>query len=172
MCGIVGYTGKRNAAPLIVEGLKCLEYRGYDSFGLAVMESGDGSAGHADAAGKPAVIKKQGRISDAGSEVSAACGNIGIGHVRYSTAGGSTKENAQPIFINYAKGTIALAHNGNITNSLSCFFILHNPVKISTIFVSGYPFGKKVFRFDFTASEGENAEAPSARWENVSFGPP
>ena len=48
--------------------------------------------------------------------LSSLTGNIGIGHVRSSTAGGSTKENAQPVFINYAKGTIALAHNGNIIN--------------------------------------------------------
>ncbi|MBQ3684787.1 MAG: hypothetical protein II925_04300, partial [Methanomicrobium sp.] len=114
MCGIVGYTGKRNAAPLIVEGLKCLEYRGYDSFGLAVMESGDGSAGHADAAGKPTVIKKQGRISDAGSDVSSACGNIGIGHTRWATHGVPSDLNAHPH--TDCTGDIAVVHNGIIEN--------------------------------------------------------
>ncbi|MBQ3718262.1 MAG: glutamine--fructose-6-phosphate transaminase (isomerizing) [Methanomicrobium sp.] len=114
MCGIVGYTGKRNAAPLIVEGLKCLEYRGYDSFGLAVMESGDGSAGHEDAAGKPTVIKKQGRISDAGSDVSVACGNIGIGHTRWATHGVPSDVNAHPH--TDCSGDIAVVHNGIIEN--------------------------------------------------------
>ena len=109
MCGIVGYVGERNAAPIIVEGLKCLEYRGYDSFGLAVA---DGTA--TDGGGKLTVIKKQGRISDAGSEVSLAVGNIGIGHTRWATHGVPSDVNAHPH--TDCTGDIAVVHNGIIEN--------------------------------------------------------
>jgi glucosamine--fructose-6-phosphate aminotransferase (isomerizing) len=109
MCGIVGYVGERNAAPIIVEGLKCLEYRGYDSFGLAVA---DGTA--TDGGGRLTVIKKQGRISDAGSEVSLAVGNIGIGHTRWATHGVPSDVNAHPH--TDCTGDIAVVHNGIIEN--------------------------------------------------------
>lgn len=109
MCGIVGYVGERNAAPIIVEGLKCLEYRGYDSFGLAVA---DGTA--TDGGGRLTVIKKQGRISDAGSDVSLAVGNIGIGHTRWATHGVPSDVNAHPH--TDCTGDIAVVHNGIIEN--------------------------------------------------------
>ena len=84
MCGIVGYIGRREAAPIIVEGLKKLEYRGYDSFGVATI-SGDIE-----------LDKHQGRISD--YQRSAVClkGKIGIGHTRWATHGVPNDVNAHP----------------------------------------------------------------------------
>ncbi len=119
MCGIVGYVGKRNAAPIIVEGLKCLEYRGYDSFGLAVLESAgsdccEESADIETFSGKLAVVKKQGRISDAGNEISQIDGDIGIGHTRWATHGVPSDVNAHPH--TDCTGNIAVVHNGIIEN--------------------------------------------------------
>ena len=111
MCGIVGYTGKRSAAPVIVEGLKCLEYRGYDSFGLAVTDCE--SAAKSDAGGIT-VIKKQGRISDAGRDVTLLNGNTGIGHTRWATHGVPSDVNAHPH--TDCTGDIAVVHNGIIEN--------------------------------------------------------
>jgi glucosamine 6-phosphate synthetase-like amidotransferase/phosphosugar isomerase protein len=87
MCGIVGYTGKQKAAPLILEGLKRLEYRGYDSAGVAVPGRDEFK-----------IIKQTGRVS--GSETAAAAhplpGSCGLGHTRWATHGGVTAANAHP----------------------------------------------------------------------------
>jgi glutamine---fructose-6-phosphate transaminase (isomerizing) len=105
MCGIVGYTGPRKACPVIIEGLKKLEYRGYDSAGVAL---------HMD--GKLAVGKAAGSV--AGLE--AAIGdkymhsNVGIGHTRWATHGRPTDENAHPH--SSCNEEIALVHNGIIEN--------------------------------------------------------
>ncbi|MCF7686681.1 MAG: glutamine--fructose-6-phosphate transaminase (isomerizing) [Cephaloticoccus sp.] len=108
MCGIVGYTGKQKAAPLILEGLKRLEYRGYDSAGVAVP-AGD----HFN------VAKKTGRVANL--ETIAArhklLGHCGIGHTRWATHGGVTDANAHPHVS--SDGKIALIHNGVIENFTS-----------------------------------------------------
>jgi len=102
VCGIVGYIGRKEAAPLIVEGLKKLEYRGYDSFGVAT-------------AGKEiALAKHQGRISENAGSASILKGKIGIGHTRWATHGVPSDENAHPHTDCYNK--IALVHNGIIEN--------------------------------------------------------
>ncbi|MFA6333256.1 MAG: glutamine--fructose-6-phosphate transaminase (isomerizing) [Methanoregula sp.] len=102
MCGIVGYIGRREAAPLIVEGLKKLEYRGYDSFGVAT-------------AGREITLAKhQGRISENSGSVSLLKGKIGIGHTRWATHGVPSDENAHPH--TDCNNTIALVHNGIIEN--------------------------------------------------------
>ena len=107
MCGIVGYIGKKQAAPILLDGLSRLEYRGYDSAGIAVR---DGSS-------DPAVIKAQGRLSvlvdktDAGSAVPGTCG---IGHTRWATHGEPTQTNAHPHATD--DFSVIAVHNGIIEN--------------------------------------------------------
>src|SRR3954454_1898068 len=85
MCGIVGYIGKQKAAPLIIEGLKRLEYRGYDSAGVAVLQGG-----------RFEVAKKIGRVTNLEKEAAQLhlTGTYGIGHTRWATHGGVTDANA------------------------------------------------------------------------------
>ena len=107
MCGITGYIGKRNATPILIEGLKKLEYRGYDSAGIAVLDKGDFT-----------VCKKKGRvdvlaqkIADSGKPFKA---HLGISHTRWATHGGVTDVNAHPHVS--SDGMFALVHNGIIEN--------------------------------------------------------
>ena len=89
MCGIVGYTGNQKAAPFIIEGLKRLEYRGYDSAGIATIEGKEFK-----------VVKKVGRVFNLEKEdLSQLNGTIGIGHTRWATHGGVTNANAHLLFI-------------------------------------------------------------------------
>ena len=98
----MGYIGKREAAPLIVEGLKKLEYRGYDSFGVATL-------------GKElSIAKHQGRISENSSSAGRLKGKIGIGHTRWATHGIPNDINAHPHAD--CSGTLAVVHNGIIEN--------------------------------------------------------
>jgi len=105
MCGIVGYVGAREAQPLILEGLRRLEYRGYDSAGIATIH--DGSLDVRKAAGK--IVELQGRL-----EESPLAGSHGIGHTRWATHGAPTTINAHPHTDD--SGRIALVHNGIIEN--------------------------------------------------------
>jgi len=107
MCGIVGYVGQKQAAPILLDGLGKLEYRGYDSAGIAVR---DGSS-------DPVVIKAKGRLSvlnDKTDEGRAITGTCGIGHTRWATHGEPTEENAHP----HASDDINVVavHNGIIEN--------------------------------------------------------
>ena len=106
MCGIVGYVGKRVAAPLVLEGLKRLEYRGYDSAGLAVVH--DGRIEIFKAAGKIAMLERE-----LGSTPPA--GHTAIAHTRWATHGAPTTINAHPH--SDCGGTLALVHNGIIENA-------------------------------------------------------
>ncbi len=101
MCGIVGYIGRRQAAPLILEGLKKLEYRGYDSFGIATLEC------------DLEVEKHKGRISEYSGALRLQ-GNIGIGHTRWATHGIPNDINAHPHVD--CTNRIAVVHNGIIEN--------------------------------------------------------
>lgn len=105
MCGIVGYVGKQKAAALIIEGLKRLEYRGYDSAGVAVWQEG-----------RFEVAKKTGRVANLEKEAARhkLTGTCGIGHTRWATHGGVTEANAHPHLS--SDGRIALIHNGVIEN--------------------------------------------------------
>jgi len=105
MCGIVGYSGPRRAAPILLEGLKRLEYRGYDSAGIAVGGS-DGCLHSVRCVGKIQALKNEVPKDLAGS--------WGIGHTRWATHGGVTKANTHPHFD--VSGKIAVAHNGIIEN--------------------------------------------------------
>jgi glucosamine--fructose-6-phosphate aminotransferase (isomerizing) len=102
VCGIVGYIGRRDAAPLIIEGLKKLEYRGYDSFGVATLGMGIDIAKH------------QGRISEKAGTAAKLQGKIGIGHTRWATHGIPNDSNAHPH--TDCSGKIAIVHNGIIEN--------------------------------------------------------
>src|SRR6266849_1517094 len=108
MCGIVGYTGGREAAPLLLEGLQRLEYRGYDSAGLALVGgNGDGLV----------VRKLAGRVAGLVGQVAGqpAVGKTGIAHTRWATHGAPTERNAHPHVD--CDGRIALVHNGIIENA-------------------------------------------------------
>jgi len=106
MCGIVGYIGKQKAAPILIEGLKRLEYRGYDSSGIAVLDDQQ-NVFLAKAVGKIAELEK--KIGD--KEIA---GNVGIAHTRWATHGVPSEINAHPHCD--CKGKIWLAHNGIIEN--------------------------------------------------------
>jgi glucosamine--fructose-6-phosphate aminotransferase (isomerizing) len=106
MCGIVGYVGSQDARDVVVEGLRRLEYRGYDSAGIAVVS--DGKLSSAKKAGKLANLEKT--LAD--HPLPAA--TIGIGHTRWATHGGPTDRNAHPHLS--ADGSVAVIHNGIIEN--------------------------------------------------------
>ena len=108
MCGIVGFTGTQQAAPVLLEGLKKLEYRGYDSAGVAVMDKD-----------RIAVSKVTGRIAslcEKTGQGKAVPGTTGVGHTRWATHGAPTEENAHPHLSN--DGKFAIVHNGIIENYL------------------------------------------------------
>jgi len=102
VCGIVGYTGRKTAAPVIVKGLKKLEYRGYDSFGVATIGSGI------------EICKHAGRISDNTRSALHLNGTTGIGHTRWATHGAPNDANAHPH--TDCKNRVAIVHNGIIEN--------------------------------------------------------
>ncbi len=106
MCGIVGYVGPKNAVPLLIEGLKRLEYRGYDSAGVAVRQA-DGAL---------AIRKRVGRLSNLEEALDAAplAGGLGIGHTRWATHGEPSEINSHPHLD--CAGRIAVVHNGIIEN--------------------------------------------------------
>ena len=106
MCGIVGYTGTQNAAPVLLEGLKKLEYRGYDSAGIAVLNDG-----------RISISKVTGRIAGLAEKTEDGRllpGVTGIGHTRWATHGAPTEPNAHPHTSN--DGRFAVVHNGIIEN--------------------------------------------------------
>lgn len=107
MCGIVGYIGQKDTVPILINGLKRLEYRGYDSAGIAVLN------------GDISVVRRLGKLSELedalGKET--PTGAIGIGHVRWATHGRPSEENAHPHLD--CTGTIAVVHNGIIENYLA-----------------------------------------------------
>ncbi|MER3397247.1 MAG: glutamine--fructose-6-phosphate transaminase (isomerizing) [Chloroflexota bacterium] len=109
MCGIVGYIGKRSGGPVVLEGLKRLEYRGYDSCGLAVLETG----------GRVAITKKAGKLERLLSQLNGEIphGPVAIGHTRWATHGKPSDVNAHPH--TDCTGNVVVIHNGIIENYLS-----------------------------------------------------
>jgi glucosamine--fructose-6-phosphate aminotransferase (isomerizing) len=106
MCGIIGYIGKKAASPIVLEGLRRLEYRGYDSAGLAVLHEAD-----------LVVRKKKGKIDEGLArelQTQPAPGEVGIGHTRWATHGPPCDENSHPHLDQ--SGKIAVVHNGVIEN--------------------------------------------------------
>ena len=106
MCGIIGYTGERPAAPILMEGLSSLEYRGYDSAGIAVISP----------TGEPLVRKSSGKLSRLKATLLNGLpeGNIGIGHTRWATHGGPTDSNAHPH--TDCHDDVVVVHNGIVEN--------------------------------------------------------
>ena len=107
MCGIVGFTGCHRAAPILLDGLSKLEYRGYDSAGIAVR----------DGEGETEVIKAKGRLkvlSEKTNDGESVPGTCGIGHTRWATHGEPSENNAHPHVSD--DGNVVAVHNGIIEN--------------------------------------------------------
>jgi glucosamine--fructose-6-phosphate aminotransferase (isomerizing) len=106
MCGIIGYVGKQNAVPLLIEGLRRLEYRGYDSAGIAFLQSS-----------RLEVKRTVGKLANLESAIAGQDyrSHIGIGHTRWATHGRPSEENAHP----HRVGSLVLVHNGIIENYLT-----------------------------------------------------
>lgn len=106
MCGIVGYIGHQEAAPILIKGLKRLEYRGYDSAGIALLNSNQDLN----------VYKKQGKVADleAFTKGNSLVGSVGIGHTRWATHGVPNDVNAHPHYS--SDGRLVMIHNGIIEN--------------------------------------------------------
>src|SRR5687767_4587670 len=104
MCGIVGYVGDGAALPMLIEGMERLEYRGYDSAGVAIVNGG------------VTIVRKAGRLSALQEELKGRDiqGGLGIGHTRWATHGAPTDENAHPH--RDCTGKIVIVHNGIIEN--------------------------------------------------------
>ncbi|MCI2049323.1 MAG: amidophosphoribosyltransferase [Lachnospiraceae bacterium] len=115
-CGVFGiydFDGNQHVAHTIYYGLLALQHRGQESCGIAVSNT-EGPKG------KVVSSRSMGLVNENFTPelLDSLLGDIGIGHVRYSTAGSSTRENAQPLVLNYVKGTLAIAHNGNLVNAM------------------------------------------------------
>lgn len=113
-CGVFGiydFDGN-DVASTIYYGLFALQHRGQESCGIAVSDTNGPK-------GKVSSVKEMGLLNEVFTPdmLERLKGDIGVGHVRYSTAGSSTRENAQPLVLNYVKGTLGLAHNGNLINA-------------------------------------------------------
>jgi len=108
MCGIFGVWGHQRAAALAHLGLYSLQHRGQESAGI-VWVGPDGGARS---------VRKMGLVSDGFDEVANVSGSVALGHTRYSTAGSSTLDNAQPVMARFRDGHISLAHNGNLVNEV------------------------------------------------------
>ncbi|MGI6117771.1 MAG: amidophosphoribosyltransferase [Bilifractor sp.] len=113
-CGVFGAFDRDggNVAPFVYYGICSLQHRGQESCGIAVSETQgppNNVQYHKDLGLVSEVFKKK--------DLEVLCGDIGIGHCRYSTTGAPSRENAQPLVLNYVKGTISLAHNGNLINT-------------------------------------------------------
>jgi glucosamine--fructose-6-phosphate aminotransferase (isomerizing) len=109
MCGIVGYVGKKRVVPVILDGLRRLEYRGYDSAGIAVAGNGDGLQ----------IRRAEGKLRNLEEAIrlKPLDGTYGIGHTRWATHGRPTEENAHPH--RDCTGRIVVVHNGIVENYVS-----------------------------------------------------
>lgn len=118
MCGIVGYIGEKQCNKILLHGLKKLEYRGYDSVGIACINKG-----------KISLLKRKGRVASIEQESEKIVGNIGIGHTRWSTHGKPSDDNSHP----HCSENFAIVHNGIIENYLELKIELVNDgVKFSS----------------------------------------
>ena len=105
MCGIIGYIGNRQALPILIKGLNRLEYRGYDSAGVAIFD-----------AGKITIVKSIGRINQLEKKIGSKGigGTIGIAHTRWATHGSVTEENTHPHWGSLSVGLAYISHLSNL----------------------------------------------------------
>lgn len=122
MCGIIGYVGDKDAVPILLDGLTRLEYRGYDSAGLAVLPGSTDTSESTDFE----IVRRVGRVCNLASAVNnlKLKGNIGIGHTRWATHGAVSEKNAHPQKSFY--GLFSIVHNGVIENYLPIKSFLQN----------------------------------------------
>ena len=144
MCGIIGYTGKESALPILLDGLEALEYRGYDSAGIAVQKNGLN------------VVKTKGRLSLLREKLKCAThldsASCGIGHTRWATHGEPSEVNAHP----HATKHLALVHNGIIENNTEITEFLK---KHGYTFVSQTDTEAAAKLIDYHYAQSKNAQA-------------
>jgi len=151
MCGIFGVQGVPGAASIVHLGLYSLQHRGQESAGIVAIDD-DGTA-H--------VARKMGLVSDGfdGPTVGSLDGALAIGHTRYSTAGSSTIDNAQPVLARFRGGHIALAHNGNLTNATELRRELEDEGSIFSSTMDSEVLVHRLAKSSAEAPEGKLAEA-------------
>src|SRR4051812_10329581 len=121
MCGIVGYIGEKDCTPILIDGLRKLEYRGYDSAGVAVLSHPEPGAPKRDDPRGPVwatrVVRCRGKppTLEAPPREAPPKGSVGIGHTRWATHGRPSDENAHP----HKHGAISVVHNGIIENYIA-----------------------------------------------------
>ena len=151
MCGIFGVQGVPGAASIVHLGLYSLQHRGQESAGIVAIDD-DGTA---------RVARKMGLVSDGfdGATVGSLDGSLAIGHTRYSTAGSSTIDNAQPVLVRFRGGHIALAHNGNLTNATELRHELENEGSIFSSTMDSEVLVHRLAKSSAEAPEAKLAEA-------------
>ena len=151
MCGIFGVQGVPGAASIVHLGLYSLQHRGQESAGIVAIDD-DGTA---------RVARKMGLVSDGfdGATVGSLDGSLAIGHTRYSTAGSSTIDNAQPVLVRFRGGHIALAHNGNLTNATELRRELENEGSIFSSTMDSEVLVHRLAKSSAEAPEAKLAEA-------------
>jgi len=151
MCGIFGVQGVPGAASIVHLGLYSLQHRGQESAGIVAIDD-DGTA---------RVARKMGLVSDGfdGATVGSLDGSLAIGHTRYSTAGSSTIDNAQPVLVRFRGGHIALAHNGNLTNATELRHELENEGSIFSSTMDSEVLVHRLAKSSAEAPETKLAEA-------------
>jgi amidophosphoribosyltransferase len=151
MCGIFGVQGLPQAASVVHLGLYSLQHRGQESAGIVAIDD-DGSARAA---------RKMGLVSDGfdSDTVGSLDGSLAIGHTRYSTAGSSTIDNAQPMLARFRGGHIALAHNGNLTNATELRRELEDQGSIFTSTMDSEVLVHRLAKSNAETPEGKLAEA-------------
>ncbi len=151
MCGIFGVQGVPGAASIVHLGLYSLQHRGQESAGIVAIDD-DGTA---------RVARKMGLVSDGFDEgtVGSLDGSLAIGHTRYSTAGSSTIDNAQPVLVRFRGGHIALAHNGNLTNATELRHELENEGSIFSSTMDSEVLVHRLAKSSAEAPEAKLAEA-------------
>jgi amidophosphoribosyltransferase len=151
MCGIFGVQGLPHAASVVHLGLYSLQHRGQESAGIVAIDD-DGSA---------RATRKMGLVSDGfdSETVGSLDGSLAIGHTRYSTAGSSTIDNAQPMLARFRGGHIALAHNGNLTNATELRRELEDQGSIFTSTMDSEVLVHRLAKASADTPEGKLAEA-------------
>ncbi len=151
MCGIFGIHGHDNAADIAHLGLYSLQHRGQESAGIVTSSNG----------GLPKATRTMGLVSEGlrAADIGGMTGDVSIGHTRYSTAGSSTIENAQPMLARFRDGYIALAHNGNLINATEMRRELEDAGSIFTSTMDSEVLLHRIARSLATAPEDKLADA-------------